>query len=256
VTHNSASPPSQSSLLIPAVDTPSLLLQTQITKPSDPTHQADDGAATSTANLEAALELAQQKVQALSDEVKKLRHAHAKEPGDVNSAVAKHPRGDAAALEIPTDTFASTLDYVSEAQINQAVQTLNSQISDVVMNALAFAEDVPPSKDPADVSILPANEDQNELLLAAAELDANDVNRGILVEGALHGMLIQQLHDIFFASQVALSVPDAEDQHVLDRLYQDILRTGERTICFAQAHLISIQKATRSPSDGNLSLRP
>jgi hypothetical protein len=45
-------------------------------------------------------------------------------------------RDEAATAKIPIDTFASTLDRVSEAQLKQAADAHNGQIADTVMNGL------------------------------------------------------------------------------------------------------------------------
>jgi hypothetical protein len=256
------SPSPRSASFPPVVDATS-------TKPSDPSHATGEEAAPPNAdalsevvitNLESALERERQQVQTLTNEMKELRRAHAKELGEAKSAVVKQVRApvEVGAADIPIDTFASTLDRVSEAQIKQAVDALNGQIADVIMNALDAAENVPPTTDSADIATIPADDQKNPLLLAAAKLGADDDNRALLVEGALNGVLVQQLHDVFFASQVALSVPDSiEDQRILDRFYQDILRTGEQIICSVYASdLIFVQRTTRSLSAGSPSRRP
>jgi histidinol dehydrogenase len=99
------------------------------------------------ADLRAALEQERKQVRTLLNEAEQLRRTHAKELEDVKSAVVEQvrARGESATNEARIDTFASTLDRVSEAQLKQVVEALNGQIADVVMNALDVAEDLAPT---------------------------------------------------------------------------------------------------------------
>jgi hypothetical protein len=128
-----------------------------------------------------------------------------------------HERNTAAAQQLTVDTFDSSLDRVSEGQLVSEVEALNNSISELVMNILDQATTGPPEQPtPQSLDFV-----LKEPLLTFETPDKmSKEGRELLVDAAMHRLIIRRLNPTVFTPFVAPDIPEAK---YFEELYVQVI---------------------------------
>jgi hypothetical protein len=136
-------------------------------------------------------------------------------------------REQAMANRLKIDTFDSSIDRVSEAQLISHIEDVNSLVDDLVASVL---EDVTsfvvthPSDPSSDATMM--DPQSSHLLKHALEVDPGSDNWGLLVDCLLHQKIVEYLHTAVFSSSFGVPVPDGSDGENLEVLHKRITGQG------------------------------
>jgi hypothetical protein len=126
-------------------------------------------------------------------------------------------RNATAAQQLTINTFDSSLDRVSEGHIVGEVEALNTSISDLVMNIIDQSASAPRGR-PTEEAI---NSVRTEPLLnLAVKSGMSKDNRELLVDAALHRLIIRHLYPVMFDPHVAPAIPGTD---IFEELYCKVI---------------------------------
>jgi hypothetical protein len=157
------------------------------------------------------------KITQISSMFDQLMGAHQHETLSLRRQVGslKAERDRKAARDLTVDSFENSIDRLSEGQARSAVETLNSNMDELVMNITEEVSSIPPSKSSATF-----DNPKEPLMSFCSKLPADDERRGLLVETMLHQIIGQRLHILFFKGKVCSAYPKSD---MLEKLYVDTI---------------------------------
>jgi hypothetical protein len=136
-------------------------------------------------------------------------------------------REQAMANRLKIDTFDSSIDRASEAQLISHIEDINSLVDDLVASVLedvtSFIE-THPSDPSSDATMM--DPQSSRLLKHALEMDPGSDNWGLLVDCLLHQKIVEYLHTAVFSSSFGVPVPDGSDGENLEVLHKCITGQG------------------------------
>lgn len=129
-----------------------------------------------------------------------------------------------AARQLNVNTFDSSLDRVSEGQIKGEVESLNSNITDTIMNLIETLTPLLASKaTPYRIEVEP----RDSIISLCVQLGRNANEFDLLLEAILHKFVIRRLHKTFFYGFVAAASRTVPFHKEIDMLFsQEVQKTG------------------------------
>jgi hypothetical protein len=169
----------------------------------------------------------QKRITQISSLFDQLMCAHEHEVRSLKNQVGslKAERDRKAARDLTVDSFDNSLDQVSEGQVKSAVETLNNNLDEFVMNITEEVAGVPPLKTFTNDAISNLN---NPLLAACSKLSIDDERRGLLVETMLHQEVVERLNVLFFQGKVCCNYADAA---VLEHMHDKVISVKGKYQC-------------------------
>jgi hypothetical protein len=126
-------------------------------------------------------------------------------------------RDATAAQQLTINTFDNSLDRVSEGHIVGEVEALNTSMAELVSNIIDGAVSAP-RKQPAEEALNAVRHEP--LLKLAVQTGMTKESRELLVEAALHCLIIRHLYPVMFQPKVAPSIQGIE---VFESLYKQVI---------------------------------